>query len=53
MTPEQFAPTFYLAKNHNKRFGEFEFDYFGRSNVGNKLFTYVSLKYILLIQYLY
>ena len=31
------GPTFDQAKNHNKRFGEFEFEYFGDSDVVNKL----------------
>ena len=30
-------PTFDQAKNENKRFGEFEFEYFGGSDVANKL----------------
>ena len=32
------GPTFDQAKNHNKRFGEFEFEYFGDSDVVNKLY---------------
>ena len=35
------CPTFDQAKNHNKRFGEFEFKYFRGSDVKNK--TDISL----------
>ena len=36
-------PYFWSCKNnHNKRFGEFEFEYFGDSDVVNKLNTYIS-----------
>ena len=34
--PEQFALLLIKQKNHNKRFGEFEFKYFGGSDVANK-----------------
>ena len=30
-------PTFNQAKNHNKRFGGLELEYFGGSDVANKL----------------
>ena len=41
--------TFDQAKNHNKRFGEFEFEYFGGSDVTNKLdVSYASRLYKLL-----
>ena len=35
--PEQFPLLLIKQKNHNKRFGEFEFKYFGGSYVANKL----------------
>ena len=35
--PEQFALLLIKQKNHNKRFGEFEFEYFGDSDVMNRL----------------
>jgi len=35
--PEQLALLLIKQKNHNKRFGEFEFEYFGDSDVVNKL----------------
>ena len=35
VNPEQFVLN--QAKNHNKGFGEFKFEYFGGSNVVNKL----------------
>ena len=38
MIPERFALLLIKQKNHNKRFGEFEFEYFGGSDVANKLF---------------
>ena len=31
------GPTFDQTKNHNKRFGELEFEYFGGSDVANRL----------------
>ena len=34
----EIGPTFDQTKNHNKRFGEFKFEYFGDSDVVNKLF---------------
>ena len=34
--PEGFALRLIKQENHNKRFGEFEFEYFGGSNVANK-----------------
>ena len=37
MIPEQLALLLIKQKNHNKRFGEFEFEYFGDSDVVNKL----------------
>ena len=37
MTPDWFALHLIKQKNHNKRFGEFEFEYFGGSDVANKL----------------
>ena len=37
MIPEQFALLLIKQKNHDKRFGEFEFKYFGGSDVANKL----------------
>ena len=37
--PEWFALLLIKQKNHNKRFGEFEFEYFGDSNVPNKLYV--------------
>jgi hypothetical protein len=36
--PEQLALLLMKQKNHNKRFGELEFEYFGGSDVANKLF---------------
>ena len=39
--PEQFALLLIKQKNHNKRFGEFEFKYFRGSDVKNK--TDISL----------
>ena len=44
--PERFALLLIKQKNHNKKFGEFEFEYFGGSDVPNKLF--VTKIYILL-----
>ena len=35
--PERLALLLIKQKNHNKRFGEFEFEYFGDSDVVNKL----------------
>ena len=35
MIPEQLIK----QKNHNKRFGEFELEYFGDSDVMNKLYV--------------
>ena len=35
--PEQLALLLIKQKNHNKRFGEFEFEYFGDFDVVNKL----------------
>jgi len=35
--PEQLALLLIKQKNHNKRYREFEFEYFGDSNVVNKL----------------
>ena len=35
--PEQLTLLLIKKKNHNKRFGEFEFKYFGGSHVANKL----------------
>jgi len=35
--PEQLAQLLIKQINHNKRFGEFEFEYFGDSDVVNKL----------------
>ena len=35
--PERFALLLIKQKNQNKRFGEFEFEYFGGSDVANKL----------------
>ena len=37
VNPEQFALLLIKQKNHNKRFVEFEFKYFGGSDVANKL----------------
>ena len=37
--PEQLALLLIKQKNHNKRFGEFEFEYFGDSDVVNKIFN--------------
>ena len=37
MIPERLALLLIKQKNHNKRFGEFEFEYFGDSDVMNKL----------------
>ena len=35
--PEQFTLLLIKQKNPNKRFGEFKFEYFGGSDVTNKL----------------
>ena len=40
MIPEQFALLLMKQKNHNKRFGEFKFEYFGGSDVANKLYVH-------------
>ena len=37
MIPEQLALLLIKQKNHNKRFGEFEFEHFGDSNTVNNL----------------
>ena len=37
VNPGWFALLLIKQKNHNKRFGEFEFEYFGGSDVANKL----------------
>ena len=37
--PERFALFLIKQKNLNKRFGEFEFQYFGGSDVANKLYN--------------
>ena len=37
MIPERLALLLIKQKNHNKRFGGFEFKYFGGSDVANKL----------------
>jgi hypothetical protein len=37
VNPERFALLLIKQKNQNKRFGEFEFEYFGGSDVVNKL----------------
>ena len=38
--PERLALLLIKQKNHNKRFGQFEFEYFGDSDVVNKLFVF-------------
>ena len=38
--PEGFSLLLIKQKNHNKRFGEFEFKYFGGSDVANKLYVH-------------
>ena len=40
--PERFALA--KQKNHNKRFGEFKFEYFGDSDVANKLVVGLALQ---------
>ena len=37
VNPERFTLLLIKQKNHNKRFGEFKFEYFGGSDVTNKL----------------
>ena len=39
VVPEWFALLLIKQKNHKKRFGEFEFEYFGGSDVVNKLYV--------------
>ena len=39
--PERFVLLLIKQKNHNKRFGEFEFEYFGGSDGSNKLMYFV------------
>ena len=41
--PERFELLLIMQKNHNKIFGEFEFDYFGGSDVANKLYATNSI----------
>ena len=43
MIQERFALLLIKQKNYNKRFGEREFEYFGDSDVVNKLFIYFLL----------
>ena len=46
MIQEQLALLLIKQKNHNERFGEFEFEYFGDSDVVNKLLVLMpSLKF--------
>ena len=42
MIPEQLALLLIKQKNHNKRFGGFDFEYFGDSDVVNKLNFFVK-----------
>ena len=44
MIPERLTLLLIKQKNHNKRFGEFEFEYFGGSDVVNKLIVKYFLK---------
>ena len=48
MIPEQLALLLIMQKNHNKRFGEFEFEYIGDSDVVNKLLDQTASKFNLI-----
>ena len=43
MIPERFTLLLIKQKSHNKRFGEFEFEYFGDSDVMNKLLFFQAV----------
>ena len=45
--PERFALLLIKQKNHNKRFGEFE--YFGGSDVANKLYIKADPPYLVIL----
>ena len=44
MIPEQLALLLIKQKNHNKRFGEFKFEYFGGSDVVNNILEMMGLR---------